>query len=309
MSSRGNGFPVAMRSSGFTLVELLVVIGIIGLLISILLPALSQSQRQARIVQCAANLRSIGQAAIAYVGQNKGYLPPRMRGTSRTNPAYYSPHLSYFPIDGRAYSGTEVETCGPAYLADRKFITSKRALFCTGFPHPQFNADEQLSGANGIDWPRTVVNWGNGNARMSYHWLPHWVNARTGTMLPGQTTGTQLSYRKLEDLPRSKALAMDIMWDANTLSHTDSKGVPTWNLLFRDGSVKQVSTKIVLEVLRANPPSRIGDTGGPAAWGDTPAAASSFDDARDILETIAEGGNPKARPLTGRVPHPLTTNY
>jgi prepilin-type N-terminal cleavage/methylation domain-containing protein/prepilin-type processing-associated H-X9-DG protein len=63
------------RHSGFTLVELLVVIGIIALLISMLLPALNKARRAASTVACAANLRSIVQAMHIYASQNNGYFP------------------------------------------------------------------------------------------------------------------------------------------------------------------------------------------------------------------------------------------
>jgi prepilin-type processing-associated H-X9-DG protein/prepilin-type N-terminal cleavage/methylation domain-containing protein len=62
-------------AGGFTLVELLVVIGIIALLISILLPALNKAKEAARMVNCLANLRSMAQAAILHANDHKGYMP------------------------------------------------------------------------------------------------------------------------------------------------------------------------------------------------------------------------------------------
>ncbi|MDB5298002.1 MAG: hypothetical protein JWO31_3985 [Phycisphaerales bacterium] len=81
--------PRAARRPAFTLVELLVVIGIIALLMSILLPSLANARKAAANTKCLSNVRQLAAAAIMYAGENKGWFP------TRKSASYPPPHVMF----------------------------------------------------------------------------------------------------------------------------------------------------------------------------------------------------------------------
>jgi prepilin-type N-terminal cleavage/methylation domain-containing protein/prepilin-type processing-associated H-X9-DG protein len=77
---------IVSRRRAFTLVELLVVIGIIALLIAILLPALSKARQQANWAKCSSNMKQLVTAFIGYTNDYKGTFPWRASGNDGTRP-------------------------------------------------------------------------------------------------------------------------------------------------------------------------------------------------------------------------------
>ena len=90
-----------MKKKGFTLVELLVVIGIIALLISILLPALGRAQDQARRILCLNNHKQLILATRMYADDWKGSLP-FVNSNSRETGGWTAPGWLYWAVRGKS---------------------------------------------------------------------------------------------------------------------------------------------------------------------------------------------------------------
>lgn len=118
------------KRAAFTLVELLVVIGIISVLIGILLPTLAGARRSSGNVRCAANLRSLGSAAVLYANEMKGYVPTYLATYGTARVPWYDQMNRY--VFNRPAVGT------PASVINQADFERSIFVGCTQFPFERF---------------------------------------------------------------------------------------------------------------------------------------------------------------------------
>ena len=87
-----------VRHQAFTLIELLVVIAIIGILASMLLPALAQAKENARRAQCVSNQHEISLGNMMYASDNAGAYCPRVNSTTNNEPRWPTLLVTYYKM-------------------------------------------------------------------------------------------------------------------------------------------------------------------------------------------------------------------
>ena len=215
----------------FTLVELLVVIGIISLLIAILLPTLSKAQEAARRTACLSNLRQLGTIFQMYAQQYKGAVPI----------GYMSERQFSYVINWNNANGTKVSQMGLLVLA--RMLPAPKAFYCPSEQDEMFLFDTPIN-----VWPfdKTppsphLTAAGMGHTRIGYNARPvaNWPTNSSGYAIADPRYWVPVPMPRITKLNR-KAIASDLIISKAYVQARHKVGI---NVLYGDSSSRWVQRK------------------------------------------------------------------
>jgi len=236
-----------VRRAGFTLVELLTVVGIIALLVSLLLPALNIASDQAKAVQCLSNLRQVMVATQIYLDQHKGTYP-LANYTATHGTLKYSYNWDFTTLRNTA---TSITTMIPGLVWGTK--TNLRVQQC-----PVYEGPSMTAGGAYVGDPYTGYNYNTsyvGGEYVSSLGLYTPTTKANQVRRPSDTAvfgdgayrvgSNRIGANKFMRAPLTDSTANDAYWDvtfryAGTQAYRHRRKT---NVAYADGHASQVSDR------------------------------------------------------------------